>query len=108
MIKLNKVGIDIDGTVYQFYKLNFAFERRLIAIQDKLNRMHVDLANKYSIEPSEVDDSDKISVDDKLQLAKTALELQDTTAELFVNSEESKILDKFDADAINQLISALR
>ncbi len=34
MIELNKVGIEIDGKVYQMRKMSFGFQRRMIALQE--------------------------------------------------------------------------
>lgn len=107
-IELNKVGVEIDGKVYQLYNISFGFQRRLIELQSQLSQLNNDMAKKYEISIDEVSLSDKVTEDDKLQLAKKSLEMQDVLAMLFVNPEESKILDNFDSDNVTELIKALQ
>lgn len=108
MIELNKVGIEIDGKVYQFYKMNFGFQRKMIELQSNLSRMLNDAAKKYGVDVSEVNESDKVPQDIKLQLATLSLDMQEVVSNLFVNKEEAAILDMFDADSVNKLITALK
>lgn len=107
-IELNRVGVEIDGKVYQFYKMSFGFQRKLVELQSQLGELTNALAKKYEILSDEVTSSEKVTQDEKLQLAKKSLEMQDALAMLFVNQEESKILDNFDGDNVAELIKALQ
>lgn len=107
-IKLNRVKIEIDGKEYEFYKLSFGFQRKLIEVQSKINKLQNEIAKKYGVDVQEITTSDKIPDNDKLELAKSSLELQDVIASLFVNPEEAKILDNFDGTNIGELIEALK
>lgn len=107
-IQLNKVGVEIDGKIYQFYKLSFGFQRRLIEVQSNLNKLSNETAKKYNVEVEEVTDSPKVPEADKLEIAKAGLELQGALSSLFVNPEEASILDNFDGDSLTQLIEALK
>ena len=107
-ITLNKVGIEIDGKVYQFYKLTFGFQRKLIAVQTNLNQLQNEIAKKHNISIEEIEESDKVSETDKLAIASAGLELQDALSALFVNPEDAKILDNFDGSNIGELIEALK
>jgi len=107
-ITLNKVGVEIDGQVYQFYKLSFGFQRKLVEVQSNLNKLTNDMAKKYGIDADAINESDKVSESDKLEIAKAGLELQDALGSLFVNPEEAKVLDNFDGDSLTQLIDALK
>ena len=90
------------------YNISFGFQRRLIELQSQLSQLNNDKKKKYEISIDEVSLSDKVTEDDKLQLAKKSLEMQDVLAMLFVNPEESKILDNFDSDNVTELIKALQ
>lgn len=107
-IQLNKVGIDIDGKVYNFYKMSFGFQRKLIEVQSNLSKKTEAMAKKYGIAAAEVTTSAEVSDSDKLELAKASLDMQDALAGLFVDPEEAKILDNFDAESVKQLIEALQ
>lgn len=107
-ITLNRVKIEIDGKEYEFYKLSFGFQRKLIEVQSKINKLQNEIAKKYGVDVQEITTSDKIPDNDKLELAKSSLELQDVIASLFVNPEEAKILDNFDGTNIGELIEALK
>jgi hypothetical protein len=107
-ITLNKVGVEIDGKVYEFYKLSFGFQRKLVEVQSNLNKLTNETAKKYGVDVSEVNNSDKVPEEAKLEIAKAGLELQEALATLFVNPEEAKILDNFDGDSLTQLIEALK
>ena len=107
-ITLNKVGIEIDGKVYQFYKLTFGFQRKLIAVQTNLNQLQNEIAKKHNISIEEIEESDKVSETDKLAIASAGLELQDALSALFGNPEDAKILDNFDGSNIGELIEALK
>ena len=107
-ITLNKLGIEIDGKVYQFYKLTFGFQRKLIAVQTNLNQLQNEIAKKHNISIEEIEESDKVSETDKLAIASAGLELQDALSALFVNPEDAKILDNFDGSNIGELIEALK
>lgn len=107
-ITLNKVGVEIDGKVYQFYKLSFGFQRRLVEVQSNVNKKTNEIAKKYGVEPNEINDSDKVSDEDKLEVAKAGLEVQNALSGLFVNPDEASILDNFDGDSLKQLIEALK
>ena len=108
MIELNKVGIDIDGKVYQFYKINFGFQRRLIELQSELNKKTNAIAHKYGIEISEIDASDKPTNSEKLSISESSLKIQEALGCLFVNKDEAKILDNFDMQNATELIAALQ
>lgn len=108
MIELNKVGIEIDGKVYQLYKMSFGFQRKMIELQSNLNKQMNEIAKKYGLEVSEVNTSEKVTNEDKLELARVSLEMQSVVASLFVNKEEAEILDNFTADNVTQLIEALK
>lgn len=108
MIELNKVGIEIDGKVYQFYKMSFGFQRKLIEVQNNLDIMTNEIAKKYEIDVKEVNTSDKVSNTEKLAIAKASLEMQDALAGLFVNEKEAVILDNFSTDNVSELITALQ
>lgn len=107
-ITLNKVGVEIDGQTYQFYKLTFGFQRKLVEVQSNLDKLRNEIAKKYDIDPETVTDSDKVTESEKLSVAKAGLELQEAIASLFVKKEESAILDNFDNESITQLIEALK
>lgn len=107
-ITLNKVGVEIDGKVYNFYKLSFGFQRKLVEVQSNLNKLTNETAKKYGVDVSEVNNSDKVPEEAKLEIAKAGLELQEALATLFVNPEEASILDNFDGDSLAQLIEALK
>ena len=107
-ITLNRIGVDIDGTVYEFYKLSFGFQRRLVEVQSRLNKLQNEIAKKYNIDVSEINKSKEVTGTEKLEIASAALELQDAVASLFVKPEEAKILDNFDGTNIGLLIEALK
>lgn len=107
-ITLNKVGVEIDGKVYQFYKLNFGFRRKLVELQSNLNKLQNDIAKKYNIEVGDIEKSEKVTESDKLEIAREGLKLQEALATLFANPEEASILDNFDEDSLAQLIEALK
>jgi len=107
-ITLNRVGIEIDGKTYEFYKLSFGFQRRLIEVQSNLNKLQNEVAKKYEVEVSDINTSDLIPESEKLEIARAGLELQDAIASLFVKPEEAKILDNFDGSNIGELIEALK
>lgn len=107
-IELNKVGIEIDGKVYQFYKLSIGFQRRLIEVQKSLNKLRAELAKKYDLDLEQVAKSEKVSNEDKLKLAEASLAMSDALSSLFVNKEEAAILDNFDSDNMGELINALK
>lgn len=107
-ITLNKVGIEIDGKVYQFYKLSFGFQRRLVEVQSNVGKLQNDIAKKHSIEVSEIDTSDKVSDSEKLEVAKVGLAITEALGSLFVNPEEATVLDNFDSDNITELIESLK
>jgi len=107
-IELNKVGIDIDGKTYQFYKLSFGFQRKLVEVQSNLNRIRNELAKKYNVEVEEINDNPNVTESEKLEVARASLDLQGAMAGLFVNPEEADILDNFDSTNIGELIEALK
>lgn len=107
-ITLNKVGVEIDGKVYEFYKLSFGFQRKLVEVQSNLNKLQNNIAKKYDVEVSEINTSEKVPDGEKLEVAKAGLALQDAIASLFVNPDEAKILDNFDSSNIGELIEALK
>ena len=108
MIELNKVGIEIDGKVYQCYKINFGFQRHLIELQNNLNKLTNIISKKYSIEISEIGTSDKPTNDEKMAISEGNLKIQDVLACLFINKDEAKILDNFDMQNAAELITALQ
>lgn len=107
-ITLNKVGVDIDGQVFQFYKLTFGFQRKLVEVQSNLNKLQNDIAKKYDIDVQAVQTSDQVSDSEKLDITRASLEFQDALKSLFVNKDEAVILDNFDGDNIGELIEALK
>lgn len=106
MIELNKVGIEIDGKVYQMRKMSFGFQRRMIALQTSINDTQKRLAKKYDVSTDKLDGV--ITDEEKLELANLSLSVQEVVSELFVNKEEAEILDYFDQDALTKLIEALK
>lgn len=108
MIELNKVGIEIDGKVYQCYKINFGFQRRLIELQSSVNKLTNAISKKYGIEISEIGTSDKPTNEEKLAISEGNIKIQDALACLFVNKDEAKILDSFDMQNATELITALQ
>lgn len=107
-ITLNKVGVEIDGKVYQFYKLSFGFQRRLVEVQSNINKLRSEIAKKYSIEVDDLVTSDQVTDEEKMQIATASLEMQDVIKQLFVNKEEADILDNFDVDNMTELFKALQ
>lgn len=107
-ITLNKVGIEIDGKVYQFYKLSFGFQRKLIEVQTNVGKLQSDIAKKYGIDKDDINDSKDVSASEKLEIAKAGLELSNALSGLFVNPEEAVILDNFDSANIEELIKSLK
>ena len=106
MIELNKVGVEIDGKVYQMRKMSFGFQRRMIALQTSINDTQKRLAKKYNVAIDKLDGV--ITPEEQLELANLSLSVQEVVSELFVNKEEAEILDYFDQDALSQLIKALQ
>lgn len=106
MIELNRVGIEIDGKVYQFRKMSFGFQRRMLEMQTAISEMNKKLSKKYNVSVDEIED--KMSDEERIELAKLSLSIQEVVASLFVNKEEAVILDDFDADTLTQLITALQ
>ena len=106
MIELNKVGIEIDGKVYEMRKMSFGFQRRMIALQTSINDTQKRLAKKYNVATDKLDGV--ISADEQLELANLSLSVQEVASELFVNKEEAEILDHFDQDSLSKLIEALQ
>lgn len=107
-IQLNKVGVEIDGKVYQLYKLSFGFQRKLIEVQSNMNKMQNEVAKKYNVEVEAINDSAEVPESVKLDLARAGLELQDAIGSLFVEPSEAKILDNFDGSNIGELIESLK
>lgn len=106
MIELNKVGIEIDGKVYQMRKMSFGFQRRMIALQTSINDTQKRLAKKYDVSTDKLDGV--ITAEEQLELANLSLSVQEVASELFVNKEEASILDHFDQESLSQLIEALQ
>ena len=106
MIELNKVGIEIDGKVYEMRKMNFGFQRRMIALQTSINDTQKRLAKKYDVSTDKLDGV--ITAEEQLELANLSLTVQEVASELFVNKEEAEILDHFDQEALSKLIEALQ
>lgn len=105
-ITLNTVGIEIDGKVYKMRKMNFAFQRRMIALQTSINDTQKRLAKKYDVSTDKLDGV--ITAEEQLELANLSLSVQEVASELFVNKEEASILDHFDQDSLSKLIEALQ
>jgi hypothetical protein len=106
MIELNKVGIEIDGKVYEMRKMNFGFQRRMIALQTSINDIRKRLAKKHNVSTDKLDGV--ITPEEQLELANLSLTVQEVASELFVNKEEAEILDHFDQDSLTKLIEALQ
>lgn len=106
MIELNKVGVEIDGKVYEMRKMSFRFQRSMIALQTSINDIQKRLAKKYNVATDKLDGV--ISAEEQLELANLSLSVQEVASELFVNKEEAEILDHFDQDSLSQLIEALK
>lgn len=105
-ITLNTVGIEIDGKVYKMRKMNFRFQRRMIALQTAINDTHKRLAKKYDVATNKLDGV--ITAEEQLELANLSLSIQEVASELFVNKEEAEILDHFDQESLTKLIEALQ
>ena len=106
MIELNKVGIEIDGKVYEMRKMSFRFQRSMIALQTSINDTQKRLAKKYNVATDKLDGV--ITAEEQLELANLSLTVQEVASELFVNKEEAEILDHFDQDSLSKLIEALQ
>lgn len=106
MIELNKVGIEIDGKVYQMRKMSFRFQRSMIALQTSINDIQKRLAKKYDVSTDKL--AGVITPEEQLELANLSLSVQEVASELFVNKEEAEILDYFDQDSLSKLIEALQ
>ena len=106
MIELNKVDIEIDGKVYEMRKMNFRFQRRMIALQTSINDTQKRLAKKYDVSTDKLDGV--ITPEEQLELANLSLSVQEVASELFVNKEEAEILDHFDQESLTKLIEALQ
>lgn len=100
-ININKVGIEIDGKVYEVYKLNFGTQRRLIEVRRATNKLTKELLTKYKTE-------EEIPEDEQLELAEKNFVILDLLSEQFVNPEEGKIVEKLDETSIASFIEALR
>lgn len=109
-IKLNVVGITINGKVVEFYKMSFGFRRKLIEVQLKAAKMVEEYARIADVEPTRdaVLASDKVTEVQKLELGNAYLDVQSALAELFVNKEDANLLDLLDEDGISTLIIALQ
>lgn len=107
-IELNKVAIDIDGKKYQFYKLNFGFKRKLVELQTNLRKLQNEIAKEHGIEVDDINISEKVSEDQKLEIASVGTQIQGALVELFVNKEEADIIDAFDETNLGELIEALK
>ena len=105
-IELNKVGIEIDGKVYEMRKMTFSFQRRMIALQTSINDTQKRLAKRYNVSTDKLDIV--ITPEEQLELANLSLSVQEVASELFVNKEEAEILDHFDQDSLSKLIKALQ
>lgn len=105
-ITLNKVGIEIDGKVYEMRKMSFGFQRRMIALQTSVNDAQKRLAKKYDVATDKLEGV--ITTEEQLELANLSLSVQEVASELFVNKEEAEILDHFDQDSLSKLIEALK
>ena len=105
-ITLNTVGIEIDGNVYKMRKMNFGFQKRMIALQTSINDTQKRLAKKYEVSTDKLDGV--ITPEEQLELANLSLSVQEVASELFVNKEEAEILDNFDQDSLSKLIEALQ
>lgn len=108
MIKTNRVGVDIDGTVYQLYNMNFGFQRRMVEVQSNISKLQNKLAKEYGVNPDEVSTSDKVPAEQKVELAAMGLQIADVVKSLFVNPEEAAIVDNFDMDNLTELIGILQ
>ena len=106
MIELNKVGIEIDGKVYEMRKMNFGFQRRMIALQTAINDTRKRLSKKYDVSIDKLDGV--ITNEEQLELANLRLSIQEVVSGLFVNKEEAEILDHFDQESLTKLIEALQ
>lgn len=107
-ITLNKVGVEIDGKVYEFYKMSFKFQRQLIELQSNIDELTNKIAKEHGISPEEVNDSDKVPTKDKLEIAKASLAMQEVLASLFVDPDDAVILDNFSGDNVAELINSLQ
>lgn len=110
MIEINKVGIEIDGTVYEFYKMSFGFRRKLIEVQLAAAKLVEEVAKKNGVEPDRniVLNSEKVSEIEKLEIGNAYLDVQYAMQELFVDKDQANILDRLDDIGVTQLIGALQ
>ncbi len=108
MIKLNVVGIEIDGKVYKVRKLPFGTRRKIVDLQSAILNEQKKISKKYNVKISEIASSKAVSQEDQLNLAKINMEIMDILAELFVVHEESSILDLFDDSNITEFINAIQ
>jgi len=108
MIELNKVGIEIGGKVYEMYKLNFGYQRKLLEIHKEQNKLLSSIAKRHGIEVSEIYSSDKVTVNERLEIADGDLKSQESMECLFVNKEDAVILKSLNSKNAAEIITALR
>lgn len=105
MIELNKVGVEIDGKVYEMRKMSLGFQRRMVELQSNLSELRKKYEKKYGVTGSELDN--KLTEDEKLTVSKMSVSIQGVIAGLFVNPDDAAILDQFSEDNVRELIAEL-
>ena len=109
-IKLNKVGIDINGKVYNFYKMNFGTRRKLVEIQNQMTKLKNDVLKNNSIDITSLNDEAAASLPEKVQMEMLELDAaaKNIFKELLVDQSEAEIIDMLQTDEhIQQLAEAL-
>lgn len=109
-IELNKVGIDINGKVYNFYKMNFGTRRKLVEIQNQMMKLKNDVLKEKGVDISSLSDESAAELSEEVQ--KEMLELdaaaKNIFKELLVDQSEAEIIDMLQTDEhIRQLAEAL-
>ena len=109
-IELNKVGIDINGKVYNFYKMNFGTRRKLVEIQNQMTKLKNDVLKNNSVDITSLNDDAAESLPEKVQMEMLELDAaaKNIFKELLVDQSESEIIDMLQTDEhIQQLAEAL-
>lgn len=101
MIEIPKVGIDIDGKVYEIRKISFGTQRKLTELSTQVKKLKQGLIKKHGSE-------EKIPQEDYLEVASVNFKVLDILGALFIKPDEAQVLDLLTEDNLTDLITALR
>lgn len=105
-LNLNKVGVKINGEVYEFYKVNFGLQRQMMELQKAGTSLVNSLKKKYDVENAS--DIEKLATEEeKLEMMGLSLKMQEALKSVAVNEKSEQVLDKLDVDSAQQLMGAL-